>query len=220
MAEDWAANVKKYVPDADDDIIAGIVRYCGIALQKRDSSLVSFTDPAETGRVRENFLKKKLGLTDPDADLDAAIAGVGEKMKGENFRNRVTVYYLLADHFADLCDGDIPRGPHVMEITRLCLPARLGREDRRAVRNRLISAMVDHTLQCGVSVLIGVVTAVFRETILAMGWRAAPLGPARSHQGGSIGAFRVDLDPATPGLLAATGIYVPDTIAPVAAEAA
>lgn len=99
MAEDWAANVKKYVPDADDDLIAGIVRYCGIALQKRDSSLVSFTDPAETGRVRENFLKKKLGLTNPDADLDAAIAGVGEKMKGENFKNRVTVYYLLADHF-------------------------------------------------------------------------------------------------------------------------
>jgi outer membrane protein OmpA-like peptidoglycan-associated protein len=99
MAEDWAANVKKYMPGADDDIIAGIVRYCGIALHKRDSSLVSFTDPAETGRVRENFLKKKLGLTRPDADLDAAIAGVGEKMKGENFKNRVTVYYLLADHF-------------------------------------------------------------------------------------------------------------------------
>ncbi|HVI99667.1 MAG TPA: DUF2853 family protein [Sphingomonas sp.] len=99
MAEDWAANVKKYVPDADDALIAGIVRYCGIALQRRDSSLVSFTDPAETGRVRENFLKKKLGLTQPDAELDTAIAGVGERMKGENFKNRVTVYYLLADHF-------------------------------------------------------------------------------------------------------------------------
>lgn len=99
MAEDWAANVKKYAPDADDALIAGVVRYCGIALHKRDSSLVSFTDPAETGRVRENFLKKKLGLTQPDADLDAAIAGVGERMKGENFKNRVTVYYLLADHF-------------------------------------------------------------------------------------------------------------------------
>ncbi len=128
--------------------------------------------------------------------------------------------HLLADHFADLCDGDIPRGPHVMEITRLCLPARLGREDRRAVRNRLISAMTDHALHSGVSVLTGVVTAVFRETILAMGWRAAPLGPARSHQGSSIGAFRIDLDPAAPALLAAPGIYVPDTIAPVAVEAA
>lgn len=97
MAEDWAANVKKYVPDADDGAIAGIVRYCGIALQKRDSSLVSMGDPAETSRVRENFLKKKLGLTQSDADLDASIAEVGQRMKGENFKNRVTVYYLLAE---------------------------------------------------------------------------------------------------------------------------
>ena len=47
MAEDWAADVKKYVPDADDAAIAGIVRYCGIALQKRDSSLVAFGDVTE-----------------------------------------------------------------------------------------------------------------------------------------------------------------------------
>jgi hypothetical protein len=32
MAEDWAADVKNYVPSADDKAIAGIVRYCGIAL--------------------------------------------------------------------------------------------------------------------------------------------------------------------------------------------
>ena len=102
MAEDWAANVKKYVPDADDGIIAGIVRYCGIALQKRDSSLVSFGDPAETKRVRENFLKKKLALTDSDESLDKAIADVGTRMKGESFRNRVTVYYLLAEAFGKL----------------------------------------------------------------------------------------------------------------------
>ena len=99
MAEDWAANVKKYVPDADDGIIAGIVRYCGIALQKRDSSLVSFSDTKETDRVRENYLKKKLGLTHSDDKLNAAIADVGTRMKGENFKNRVTVYYLLAAHF-------------------------------------------------------------------------------------------------------------------------
>lgn len=97
MAEDWAANVKKYVPDANDGIIAGIVRYCGIALTKRDSSLVSMGDPKETARVREGFLKKKLGLTHSDADLDASIADVGTRMKDENFKNRVTVYYLLAE---------------------------------------------------------------------------------------------------------------------------
>ncbi len=99
MAQDWASDVRKYVPDADDGIIAGIVRYCGIALQKRDSSLVSFSDAKETDRVRNNFLKKKLALTQADDVLDAAIAAVGARMKEDRSKNRVTVYYLLAEHF-------------------------------------------------------------------------------------------------------------------------
>jgi hypothetical protein len=47
-------------------------------------------------------LKKKLGLTNPDVDLDKAIMAVGDKMKGDPTKNRVTVYYLLADHFGKL----------------------------------------------------------------------------------------------------------------------
>ncbi|HEV7312714.1 DUF2853 family protein [Sphingopyxis sp.] len=99
MAEDWLADVRKYVADADEAVVSAIIKYLGIALRNRDSSLVSFTDKKETDRVRENFLKKKLGLTDDDATLDAAIANVGEQMKGDRTKNRVTVYYLLARHF-------------------------------------------------------------------------------------------------------------------------
>ncbi|MBS0480659.1 MAG: DUF2853 family protein [Proteobacteria bacterium] len=102
MATDWAADVKKYVPDADDGIIAAIVRYCGIALRNRDSSLVSYSDSTELDRVRNNFLKKKLALTDPDSVLDEAIAKVGQVMKGDRTKNRVTVYYLLAAEFNKL----------------------------------------------------------------------------------------------------------------------
>jgi len=102
MAEDWAADVKKYDPNADDAAITGIVRHCGIALQKRDSSLVAFSDKSELDRVREGFLKKKLALTDSDADLDAAIAAVGQALKDDRTKNRVTVYYLLADKFGKL----------------------------------------------------------------------------------------------------------------------
>lgn len=99
MAEDWLADVRRYAPDADENVVAAIVRHCGIALQSRDASLVSFSDPAETARVRESFLKKKLGLTHDDAELDAAIASVGERMKADHTKNRVTVYYLLTEHF-------------------------------------------------------------------------------------------------------------------------
>ncbi|HSF11775.1 MAG TPA: DUF2853 family protein [Erythrobacter sp.] len=99
---DWAADVKRYVPDADDGVIAKIVSYCGIALRTRDASMVSFTDAKETDRVRENYCKKKLALEDPDDVIDAAIAAVGKRMSDTNYRNRVTVYYLLAEHFGKL----------------------------------------------------------------------------------------------------------------------
>lgn len=102
MAEDWSIDVRKYAPDADESVIQGIVRHCGIALRSRDASLVSFTDQDELDRVRESFLRKKLGLTDPDDVLNAAIARVGERMKADATKNRVTVYYLLAEMFGKL----------------------------------------------------------------------------------------------------------------------
>jgi hypothetical protein len=101
---DWSLDVKKYVPDADDTAIDGIIRHCGIALQSRDASLVSFTDKSELERVREKFLKKKLGLSMSDDELDGAIASIGDQMKDVRNKNRVTVYYMLADHFGKLSD--------------------------------------------------------------------------------------------------------------------
>lgn len=116
--------------------------------------------------------------------------------------------HLLSDLFADLCDGDIPRGAATMEITRLCLPQRLGSAGRLAIRDRLITAMVDYALGFGITALTGVVTAAYREQVLAMGWRAAPLGPPRAHGTALLGAFRIEIDAETPAQLAANGIYV------------
>jgi Protein of unknown function (DUF2853) len=98
---DWLADVKKYAPKADEAAVAGIVKYLGIALRNRDSSLVSFTDPKEVDRVRQNFAIKKLGLSDEKA-IDVALTKVHDAMKADKTKNRVTVYYLLADHFDKL----------------------------------------------------------------------------------------------------------------------
>lgn len=100
----WNENVRKYVTQPDDKAIDGIVRHCGIALQSRDGALVAFSDKEEVARLRESFLKRKLGLTRPDTELDQAIAAVAEQMKGDRAKDRVTVYYLLADHFGKLQD--------------------------------------------------------------------------------------------------------------------
>jgi outer membrane protein OmpA-like peptidoglycan-associated protein len=99
MAEDWLVDVRKYAANADENVVQAIVRYCGIALQSRDSQLVAMSDKKERELVRENFLKKKLGLTDADSVLDDAVLAVGEQMKADRTKNRVTVYYLLAQQF-------------------------------------------------------------------------------------------------------------------------
>jgi hypothetical protein len=100
--KDYMPNVAKYTATVDEAAVKGIVRHCGIALAKRDSSLVSMTDKKERDRVRDSFLKKKLALTVPEGDLDAAVASIGETMKAEHDKSRVTVYYLLAEKFEKL----------------------------------------------------------------------------------------------------------------------
>jgi hypothetical protein len=100
-AADYFADVKEYASSYDESAITGIVKYLGIALASKDASLVSASDPTEVARLRANFLVKKLGLPD-DEKLDAAIAAVFAKMKGDNTKQRVTVCYMLADHFGKL----------------------------------------------------------------------------------------------------------------------
>ena len=66
MTENWVADVRKYVPNADEKAIAGnraVLRYR--SAEEGFVSLVAFTDKEEVARVRDHFLKKKLGLTAP-----------------------------------------------------------------------------------------------------------------------------------------------------------
>ena len=92
---DYLPDVRKYSPDANEAAVAAIVKYCGIALQKRDSSMVSTADAKEMATVKQGFATKKLGLTPEQAD--AGIQAVIAKLKGDRTKSRVTFYYLLAE---------------------------------------------------------------------------------------------------------------------------
>jgi hypothetical protein len=83
----------------DENITAKIIKHLGIAATSKDAKLVSCSDKSELDRVRESFLKKKLGLTDSDAELDAAIQSVCEKMKNDKNKLRATFYHLLVLHY-------------------------------------------------------------------------------------------------------------------------
>jgi len=102
MTHDWTTDVKKYAAAFDAPAVDGIVKHLGIALQSKDASYVACHDKVERDRVRDHFLKKKLGLSASDADLDKAIMEVCERMKAERDKHRVTFYYLLAEKYGKL----------------------------------------------------------------------------------------------------------------------
>ena len=93
---DYLAEVKRYAASADEKAVSGIVKHLGIALKSADASLVSCSSKDELARVRESWLKKKLALTNSDAELDAAITATCDRMKDDRMKSRVTFYYLLA----------------------------------------------------------------------------------------------------------------------------
>ena len=98
---DYVADVKKYTSSVDEAVVAAMEKTYRLVLSKPDTALVAWSDPEELETVKKNFLIKKLGLSD-SADLDAGIDAVGAKLKGVSRKSRLTVYYLLAEHFGKL----------------------------------------------------------------------------------------------------------------------
>ncbi len=94
--------VTKYAKNVNAAALDGLAKNYALVLSNNDSQYVAASDESERVTVRENFLKKKLGLTESDATLDAAVVAVGEILKEERFKSRLAYYYLLAEKFNKL----------------------------------------------------------------------------------------------------------------------
>ncbi len=100
LIQKYAADLKEKCGEtADIDFLTKVTVGCGPAIYNADASTVSGSDQAEIDTVKNNFLIKKLGLSD-GPELDAAIAEVLDQY-GQSNRNkyRAVVYYLLAKKF-------------------------------------------------------------------------------------------------------------------------
>lgn len=96
----YAADLKeKCGVNPDMDLLTKITVGLGPSIYNADSSTVSGSDEKELATVKNNYLIKKLGLSESD-DLDGVIASVMDKY-GQSNRNkyRAVVYYLLCTHF-------------------------------------------------------------------------------------------------------------------------
>lgn len=96
----YASDLKeKCGVDPDMDLLTKVTIGCGPSIYNRDSSTVSGSDPKELETVKNNFLMKKLGLSEGD-NLDAAIDAVMDKYgRSTKAKHRAVVYYLLTKHF-------------------------------------------------------------------------------------------------------------------------
>ena len=114
--------------------------------------------------------------------------------------------HILGNLYLELCAGPVPTSPTIYEITRFCLDRSLNAAGRRLARNRLVSAIVDYGLVHGIARFTGVAELGWLQQILAFGWRCHPLGLPRAVGNATLGALAIDIDPATPALLARAGI--------------
>ncbi|MEP3837755.1 MAG: DUF2853 family protein [Algibacter sp.] len=96
----YAADLKeKCGVTPEMDLLTKVTIGCGPSIYNKDAATVSGSDDSELATVKNNFLIKKLGLSD-GPKLDEAIDSVMETY-GKSNRNkyRAVVYYMLTKHF-------------------------------------------------------------------------------------------------------------------------
>ncbi|QAY78195.1 acyl-homoserine-lactone synthase [Sphingosinicella sp. BN140058] len=125
---------------------------------------------------------------------------------------KTTRPHLLDTLFPSLCAGGVPSSPHMLEITRFCLDPRASARARLVIRNRLVSALVEHALASGIKAYTGVAELAWLQQVLAFGWQCRPLGLPQTISGRLLGALRIDVDEDTPALLARNAMWLIEDI--------
>ncbi|PCJ94107.1 MAG: hypothetical protein COA50_13225 [Flavobacteriaceae bacterium] len=99
LIEKYAADIKsKFGQTPDMDLLTKVSIGLGPAIYNKDSSKVSGTDDKELETVKNNFLIKKLGLSDNSGLMESINVVIAKYGKSEKNKHRAVVYYMLAKH--------------------------------------------------------------------------------------------------------------------------
>lgn len=162
--------------------------------------LLKWDIPADGPHERDQF-------DDEEAEyLVVMDRGTGEHL-GSVRLLRTDRPHILGDLFPDLCDRPVPTGASIREITRLCLSPRLRARQRREVRDRLATALIEYGLLTGITSYTGVAELGWLTQILALGWRCDPLGMPKPVGTSLLGALQIHVDANSIQLLRAAGTY-------------
>lgn len=102
--------------------------------------------------------------------------------------------HILGSIFPQLCEGAVPRGPTIREITRFCASPRYKAAERLRARNMMARALIELGHREGITAYTAVCDLGFLTQVLAAGWRCQPLGMPQPYEGGLIGAFMIFVD--------------------------
>ncbi|WP_084861502.1 DUF2853 family protein [Salibaculum halophilum] len=83
----------------DMDLLTKVTIGCGPSIYNADSATVAATQQGELDTVKNNFLVKKLGLSDGPQLMDAINAVLDTYGRSERNKYRAVVYYMLVKHF-------------------------------------------------------------------------------------------------------------------------
>jgi acyl-homoserine lactone synthase len=110
---------------------------------------------------------------------------------------KTTGPHLLKDVFPSLCEGEIPIGDDVWEITRMFGSPDLPQVEQLAVRRRITIGMVEFALLYGATRLTMLSHTEYFSRVLALGWECRPLGLPKELQGQMLGALEISITPTT-----------------------
>ncbi len=85
--------------DPDIDLLTKVAIGCGPAIYDADASTVAAKQEGELETVKNNFLIKKLGLSDGPELMEAINKALETYGMSERNKYRAVVYYMLAKHF-------------------------------------------------------------------------------------------------------------------------
>ena len=100
LIEQYADDLKnKCGVDPDMDLLTKVTIGCGPAIYDADASTVAATQESELETVKQNFLIKKLGLSDGPELMEGINSVIDTYGRSETNKYRAVVYYLLTKHF-------------------------------------------------------------------------------------------------------------------------
>ena len=154
---------------------------------------------------------------DPDAEYLILIDAAGRHRASARLL-QTDRPHLLGDLYSHLCDGPVPSGPSVREITRFCLDRNQTASERRSARNQLVTALAEHALRRGITDYTGVAELAWLTQILRFGWQCIPLGRVVREGSRSLAGLHIRIDDRTIDGLKRAGVYEAASLQLVGAE--